>query len=153
MVSMGLFTQALYPEFRDFVKTELPKVSNDKKKWAAFLKYSEFQGRWFGETQALWALKWGTDPVIIVKQLGSDYGQYTTATPDTIYVDKELAERFKTDHALAKAKEFMEANILHEMVHWGDWHADNKAEGFKKADEWGAKFEVAAYGKDLKRWW
>lgn len=67
MVSMNIFDQAFYPELVTFVKVELPKIKNNKKTWNAFLKYSEFQGRWFGEVLAAASLNWGTNPRIGVK--------------------------------------------------------------------------------------
>ncbi len=149
MVSMNLVERVLYSELKDFVKTELPKIKNNKKTWKAFLKYSEFQGRWFGDTLAAWALGWGSNPRIGAKDLDGAFGLFNgPKEADVIYVDKDLAVRFKKDSKKPAAKLLMEATILHEMVHWGD-HKDGKDQPPEEGDE----FEKAAYGKIIGKYW
>ncbi len=42
----------------------------------------------------------------------------------------------------------IESTLLHEMVHWGDYK-----DGVDQSGEEGKKFEKAAYGKDINRYW
>ena len=149
MVSMSVQDQTLYPRLKDFLRIELPKVVNDKKKWSAFLKYSEFQGRWFGAFLAGWAIGWDSKPTIKIKPLPDAWGEYLPGRgEDIIYIDKSWATRFERDYKLAKAKIFMEALILHEMVHWGD-----DQDGKDQPGEEGEAFEKAAYGTPPKKYW
>ena len=42
----------------------------------------------------------------------------------------------------------MEATLLHELVHWGDWQDGKDQDG-----EEGNLFEIAAYGEVLGKYW
>ena len=149
MVWMSLWDQFFYPKTRNFLRYELPTVMHDKKKWPAFLKYSEFQGRWFGEFWAVMAISWGNRPQISVEQLSGAFGEYRPGRGEHIvYLDKDWATRFEKDHKKAAAKELMEATVLHEMVHWGD-----DQDGKDQPGEEGEAFEKAAYGKVIGRYW
>ncbi|MEE8271746.1 MAG: hypothetical protein V3R98_08455, partial [Alphaproteobacteria bacterium] len=98
------------------------------------------------------AVKWGSGPRLKIETLTNANGEFRTGTPNVIYLDKPIAQRFQTDHKLAKAILLVESTVLHELVHWGDWKTDKKAEGFLSSDEWGKKFEKEAYGKDIQRY-
>jgi hypothetical protein len=43
----------------------------------------------------------------------------------------------------------LESTLLHEIVHWADWNADNAL----SAGELGKSFEKEAYGQDVGRYW
>ena len=149
MVYMGIWNQFLYPNLSNFLRVELPKVISDKKKWPAFLKYSEFQGRYFGKFWAVLSLSWGADPNIKVEPLTNAFGEYRPGRgDDIIYIDTDWAKRFEKDFAKAEAKQLMEATILHEMVHWGD-----DQDGKDQAGDEGEDFERAAYGKVIGKYW
>lgn len=149
MVWMSVWDYLLYPRTRDFLRTELPLVIHDKKKWPAFLKYSEFQGRWFGNFWAVCAVSWGSKPQIKIEALKDAFGEYRPGrNEDIVYLDKGWASRFEQDYKKKEAKQLMEATILHEMVHWGD-----DQDGKDQAGEEGEAFENAAYGKVIGRYW
>jgi hypothetical protein len=59
---------------------------------------------------------------------------------------KERRNRSKQwDAAVEYAKATVEAILLHEMVHWGDWNFDNHQQDGGKAWDLGDAFELLAY--------
>ena len=149
MVWMGPIDAIRYPRLWYFCRFELYKVKSDKKKWTAFLKYSEFQGRWFGSFQAMMAVGYGNPPKVNVKKLKNAFGEFEPGkNSNTVHIDSGWAKRFEKDHKKAAARQLMEATILHEMVHWGD-----DMDGKDQAGEEGLAFERAAYGKVIGKYW
>ena len=47
--------------------------------------------------------------------------------PNRIYLDDTVAQEFEKDHALPAARRFVEATILHELVHWANSWSDEFA--------------------------
>jgi hypothetical protein len=80
------------------------------------------------------------------------FAKFKSPTPRYIFVDSAWAQRFEKDVLSpvlsAKAKLLMEACILHEMCHRGDW--DDREE---QALEAGEEFEKAAYGAVQGQYW
>jgi hypothetical protein len=73
-------------------------------------------------------------------------------TPRYIFVDTDWANRFEIDVLVPvksnNARRLMEASLLHEMCHRGDWD-----DGTPQALEAGEEFEKAAYGAVQGSYW
>ena len=134
-----------YPKLTDWIKINLPKVKGKAKVWRAFLKYSELSS-----IKATWAITPGYYPEIHSKIMPGSNGQFSGTTfPNRIFLAKSICEKFeKSDFGNPKMHILIESTLLHEMVHWGDWK-----DGVDQAGEEGKKFEKAAYGKDINRYW
>lgn len=143
-----------YPNLVSFVNNELTRIPQKTAVYNAFLKYAEY-GSWAGR----WVFFSVTDPMIQIEDLNTHseedeyiFAKYKTPTPRYIFIDVAWAKRFETDYQSpnlsAKAKLLMEACILHEMCHRGDW-----ADGKEQANEPGEAFEKAAYGAVQGRYW
>jgi Metallopeptidase toxin 3 len=132
-----------YPKLAKWIIAELPKVRNNGKVWAAFVSYSQLKDK------ARYAVMPHYYPYIDYKVmigLGLFKG---SKDPNTIYLAKSFCERFESkDWKLPKMHRLMEATLLHELVHWGDWQ-----DGKDQDDEEGELFELAAYGEVLPKYW
>lgn len=154
MVSVRLPDRAMYPQFTKFVKTEIPKVPNKPKVWRAFLKYGEYSTRWLGKKWATFAMSWGTAPDIVIHDLppGQDGKFHARLGKNNIFIARVLADRFEIDYRNPHARKMIEATILHEMVHWADYH-DGKFQLRRLGKEAGWEFEKEAYDTLARRWW
>jgi len=143
-----------YPNLVNFVRNDLPGVVNKPRVYNAFVKYAEYSWRLGGT--AFWPT---ADPIIHVESLNTHsapdeyiYAKFKVATPRYIYIDKAWAERFERDVQVAvicnNARRLMEACILHEMCHRGDWD-----DGVEQAKEPGEEFEKEAYHSVQGAYW
>jgi Metallopeptidase toxin 3 len=132
-----------YPKLAKWIIDELPKVKSNGKVWSAFVTYSELSDK------ARYAVMPHYHPYIDYKVM-LDLGRFDgPKAPSTIYLAKSLCERFESkDWKLAKMHRLMEATLLHELVHWGDWQDGKDQDG----DE-GELFELKAYGEVLTKYW
>jgi hypothetical protein len=137
--------RSAYPKLTRWIETNLPKVPSKKKVWAAFVKYSELK-----PGPASLALTPGQLPEVNFRVMNNADGEYEGAKfPDTIFLSKELCDRFESkDFNNAQMHDYAECTLLHEMVHWGDWK-----DGVDQVGEEGEQFEIAAYGKVIGRHW
>jgi hypothetical protein len=150
MVYVPSWYAGSYPRLTDFVAKELPKAADNATTFNAFIRYAEYT-YWGGST-----VFWPTaKPSVEIENLNKDatspyyiLAKYKTAFTGKIFVDEEWAKRFEKDYQLAHAKLLMEACILHEMCHRGDWD-----DGVEQTNEPGEAFEIAAYGALQKRYW
>lgn len=128
-----------YPKTASWIESNIKKGRLNPKVWTAFVKYSEL-----GESKASLALTKGHKPEVHVKPMSNAYGQFSgTSNPDRISLSTSLCSRFeKSAGKNATLNLLLQATILHEMVHWGDWK-----DGKDQAGEEGANFEHAAYGR------
>ncbi|TAP38264.1 hypothetical protein EYR97_01265 [Alteromonas sp. KUL42] len=143
MLTQDIFS---FPRLAFFVRQHLPsRLSSNNKKWSAFRKFGDFS-----TLESLVAVGWELDsPLLLVESLGVGInGRFSPSKPSHIYLEREIAQRFETDHALPEAQTLVESTILHEIVHWGD-HKD----GWHKRPEAGVSFEIEAYGKNIMRYW
>src|SRR5215510_7852105 len=117
-----------YPQLVAFVTNEMTKIPQKTKVYNAFLKYGEYDHFWEGN----FLFKSWSDPEIQIEDLNThskngDYifAKYKTVFPRYIYVDVKWAKRFENDSKVPvminNPKRLMEACILHEMCHRGDW--------------------------------
>jgi hypothetical protein len=133
-----------YPKLANWVRNELPKVVFKPRVWRAFLKYSELSA-----VQGLIALTPWFKPILRARAMPGANGEFDGANnPDVIYLADVICARFETDYKKAQMLLLVESTILHETVHWGDWK-----DGVDQAGEEGKAFEVAAYGRDINRYW
>jgi Metallopeptidase toxin 3 len=149
------------PYLARFLKELGDRVKRKSKVWEAFKLYSTQTD---DRTES--ALKWGTKPWVVPLDIGQRYGYYhPSAARDEVYIDHafewmlqaaveftgatwtEGAKRKLQINARPAAELLLEAKVLHEVVHWLDYTADDEHLGVEAGDA----FEMAAYGKVLKR--
>jgi hypothetical protein len=136
-----------YPYLVAFVENDLSDVPNRPQIFNPFMKYAQYK-----PTRAKSVFWWFMNPIIQIEPLKDAWAEYRPDFPWNIYVDREWADRFEKDVPkpllTAKAKLLMEACILHEMCHRGDF-----ADGVEQALEPGIEFEKAAYGAVQDQYW
>lgn len=136
-----------YPKLSKWICENLPKVKNNAKIYKAFLLYSELN-----KTVGSASLTLGNAPTIDYRFMPGSNGEFEGSTfKDTVFISNEICEKFEKSAKDAKDKRMhilIEFTILHEMVHWGDFK-----DGIDQPGEEGKKFEKAAYGKDINRYW
>jgi hypothetical protein len=136
-----------YPNLVAFVENDLADVPNKPRIFGAFKKYAQYS-----DLTAKSVFWWFMNPIIQIEPLKNAWAAFRPDARWNIYVDKAWALRFEKDVQqpllTAKAKLFMEASILHEMVHRGDW-----VDGVKQPLEAGIEFEKAAYGQVQAPYW
>jgi hypothetical protein len=133
-----------YPQLAMWICNNIPKVTEKPKVFSAFQKYA-------GSKPAAQAIRHKTDPQIEYRIIPADNGQFMTKYPDTVFIAKDICDRFEGSDEDAKDPRMhllLESSLLHEMVHWADW-LDRKFAN----DEIGKAFEKEAYGKDVRRYW
>ena len=133
-----------YPKLAKWIVEEFPKIKNNGKVWVAFVTYSELNHK------ARYAIMPHYHPYIDYKVLtGLALYKEGGKDPNTIFLAKAFCERFESkDWKLPKMHRLMEATLLHELVHWGDWQDGKDQDG-----EEGNLFEIAAYGEVLGKYW
>lgn len=122
-----------------------------------------------GSFSDLWAehmakihLRPGTNPILVTTS--EDMGEneaaiFKTETPNLIYVSEAVLVRFEKDYPHEGAFLFMKATILHEFVHFLDYHRDGSLldahlpkEAKKTAKDRGDIFEEKAFGRIVPDW-
>lgn len=109
------------------------------------------------------ALKWGTKPFVVPHDIGERYGYYDPQINlDWVFIDYEFEWMLKSTkeftgitwtengqrkqfNARPAAELLVEAKVLHEIVHWLDYTADD----LHLPKEAGNSFEKKGYGKVL----
>lgn len=175
MVKMFESDAERFPRLRQFVQFDLPQVPKRKPGvYEQFLRFSELS-----DAEGRQALSWGKYPLLKVR-VQDPFGQYHQGAGEgrrrgnMIYFADRLATAFELAHnyqnvhrpddpdrelipksLIAEARLLAEAIILHEIVHWGDYHKDfaqGSIEGGNfMSREMGITFEGAAYGKATVR--
>ncbi len=90
----------------------------------------------------------GSPTLVIIEFDDDNYAKFDQNLPDFIQFSKAVIEEFEAHHTQPKAKRFMQAKILHELVHWGEYRTNGVL-----GDEAGEEFEIAAYGDTVKAFW
>ena len=146
IVAPGFVKQ--YPQLASWILDNLPKVKDKPKVLKAFQTYSKLN-----EKVSARALQDGNPPVIEYRYLPADNGIFIgNKYPGTVFLSMSICNRFegsKKDAADPRMHLLLEATLLHEMVHWGDFQDDKQL----SAGEQGKAFEKAAYGKDVRQYW
>lgn len=144
-ISLGLNRD--YPKLAKWILENIPKVKDKPTVWAAFKLYAELS-----QNQALRSIQNGLPPEIDFRVMPGANGEFSGSShPDTVFLAKAICDKFEGSESDAKDARMhllLESTILHEMVHWGDWK-----DGVDQPGEEGKQFEIAAYGKDIDRYW
>jgi hypothetical protein len=132
-----------YPKLTAWAYNNIPNLQSRKPKvWNAFVSYSELN------TKAMYALSKHYLPYLDYKTM-IGWGLYDSKHPNTIYLAKSVCNRFENkDWNEPSMHRFIEAAILHEIVHWGD-----AVDGIDQKVEEGDEFEKAAYGQVVYPYW
>jgi len=155
-MNLSAADQTTYPRLTQYVKSALPKVIEVQLIIANMKKYGNLSAAQLRE-----ALKWGSHPTIIVKDLNvhacgtagtGAWGCFRPINPTLLEIRKDLVEDFEksltkgSDNANSKGQivYVVGATILHELCHWG-----NNQAGVAEAVEMGLAFEKATYGKTI----
>lgn len=147
------------PYLTRFLKGLGDRVKRKPKVWESFKLYGTQT-----DDQTESALKWGPKPWVVPLDIGKRYGHYDPhISKDAVYIDQafewmleaaieftgvtwtEGYKRKQQFNARPAAELLVEAKVLHEIVHWLDYTADDQVLGF----EAGNAFEKAAYGQVL----
>lgn len=140
----------LYPRLAAFLQNTLAAAHADAKTLAAFIKHSTLS-----PAEAKKALtQFDTFPIIEIAPLGLGetgqraLGRFDPERRNSVFLAQDAAERFNNiDSALPKAQEAIQAVVLHEMVHWGDFFDDSQ-----QAGDPGMRFEIDVYDDWHARW-
>jgi len=128
-----------YPKTASWIELNIKKGKLNPKVWLAFVKYSEL-----GASNASLALTIGNNPEIYAKPMSGAYGEFSgTSNKNRIFLSTSLCNKFEQSNGKNSSLNLLlQATVLHEMVHWGDWK-----DGKDQVGEEGANFERAAYGR------
>ncbi|MDH3496964.1 MAG: hypothetical protein OER21_09385 [Gemmatimonadota bacterium] len=111
--------------------------------WRAFLRYGQFTPH-----EATRVLTWGEGPFVRIVRL-KKLGLFVPQAPTAVMISRSLARAYERAPRVRRNQLALEAIVLHELVHWGDWR-----DGIEQPDvrrgrtrlDVGDQFEVAAYG-------
>lgn len=165
MVWMLESQQSEFPTLTRFLQGELGKVALDRAKFELFMGYAELT---HDEAKARNALRWGFPPTLILQERrAGSMGRFNNNSPNQIILNKTLAEQFehmglvggtpmdattreKWENLWQKAHLLLEATLLNEIVHWGDYAFDHQHRDFRdhsrgKVFDAGDMFAVKAY--------
>jgi hypothetical protein len=136
-----------YPLMAAWIEENLPQVAQRAHIMRAFRKYAELN-----KTDAATALTLGTNPTIDYAQMSDANGDFLGKTfPETVFIAQAICDRFESspdEQDTRRMRILIESTVLHEMVHWGDWK-----DGVDQGPEEGVRFERAAYGRNVQRYW
>lgn len=92
----------------------------------------------------------GTPPLIWFTELGALSGLFQRAYAGRISINAEVARRFELTSTDDAARAYVQAKVLHEMVHWSLYdQGDLEPSGI----EMGERFEAQAFGAPLAPFW
>jgi hypothetical protein len=124
-----------YPNLSAWIERNIPKVKTKPKAWAALLRFGEFS-----PADATRAITSGNHPVVRWAPLRpKTLGMYLNT--NSIYLAKKLCDELENNISDPDAQYMLEAIVLHETVHWGDYR-----DGKHQTHEAGYAFESNAYG-------
>ena len=145
-------TDALrFPRIGYFLQHFLPQLpGRSHRTWRAFLAHCSMS-----ESRARDSLRWGGGPQLrftdtyLHRTLAAQFVGGANPRATAIWLRSSLAQALENDWARWQARLRLEALVLHEMTHWGDWTEDETM----AAHETGEAFERAAYaGFQPVRW-
>jgi murein DD-endopeptidase MepM/ murein hydrolase activator NlpD len=118
--------------------------------WAKFLEYAQINAFLARDVLSDSDLS----PMLMLRDLGSaGFGEFSIDHPDQIELAIDIAQQFEEDSPNdPRIAPLVEAKLLHELVHWGDFLSGSMHTGIGLS-EWGLQFENAAYGRVQDRYW
>jgi hypothetical protein len=134
-----------YPSVAIWICDNLPKVKDKARVFKAFQRYARLD-----EKVAVRALKHGDPPTIEYRHMGSN-GFFTDEYPNVVFIADRICRKFvsaKEHAANPKMHLLLESTLLHEIVHWGEFHSGKPLHA-----EGGKEFEKDAYGYDIGPYW
>jgi murein DD-endopeptidase MepM/ murein hydrolase activator NlpD len=149
MARMRMEDKSKYPRLAAFLPEALHRCYQDERKMSALLKFSQLTRD--AAEKAL--TRFDTNPWISISDIGLGpfgtpaLGMFDIDFKNTVFLAEDVARQFEEDFSMAEAQELIEATILHEIVHWGDFFDDSLQSG-----DPGAMFEMDVYGKRHTRW-
>jgi murein DD-endopeptidase MepM/ murein hydrolase activator NlpD len=147
---MVQFRRSDFPKLTTWLRDEPKGVEQrNPQAWRAFLEYGQIN-----PYRARDVLSDADGPALVLQKLGSTaFGQFSLDHPDQVVLAQDLAQHFETDWpGDSRIAALIEAKLLHELVHWGDFLSGSNNLGHGEM-EWGRQFESAAYGEIRDRYW
>ncbi len=143
---------AKYTALVTLVRDQLPRLREVKPRvWTAFWRACEHS-----VVRAELAVgNAAGSPSLKVAELTHPLGKFVngqfdhTEDPDTIFLNRVLAERLQASGGALRDHLLVESTVLHELVHWADFAADGKARILGGKKELGVAFETDAYGLNI----
>lgn len=134
-----------YPRTTAFLANDLPALRQAQPGvWQPFLATTTLSDA--DATNAVGPA--GSDPLLWFSELGLSHGgRFDKDIPKRIELSRDIAEKFETMSADARAQEFMRMVTLHEMCHWA-WCRVGKEDH----DQAGEAFEAASGHKVDYAW-
>lgn len=157
----------LYPTFGKYISTAIPKVPNQPKVWTALLSAAGIKpgnGSILDRHMARMAkihLASGTVPEIFPTELtNNECAAFAPGLPQKILINKKILELYENDSPNGKADRYMLALVLHEFVHYLDYHRDGELQdetnvsghSSSSIKDRGDIFEEKAYGGIVPFW-
>lgn len=145
MANMLMDDRRRYPRLWDWVCTDLPQSFAQPGILDAFRNHSGL-----GDDEARAAVeRQDTPPWIHVREITPDgrvFGRFTPDAPGRILLSVQVAAAYERTPD-TQAKEFLQAKVLHELVHWACYRT-------KAPDiEAGVAFELQVYKKIVAQFW
>ena len=154
-----------YPFFEKFVREHMPTVTGKSQVFDAYVKWSQL-----GTNPAFMSLLWSTDPIVMVSDFPCETNRETgrsrlsagmTWSKTKLGLAEAVVSRYdtaamragasrndrKTQLRFAEWRGYLEATLVHEMVHWGRKVRGVSAKTDEEEEKAAADFERAAYGE------
>ena len=136
-----------YPNTMAFLRNTFPDMTEQSSSvWSAFREKALLS-----EDRARQAITFnGSPPLIWFRELGGVVGFFEQVHPGRFLFDAGIALRFEDAANRAEAQTYLQAKVLHEMVHWSLFDQGDKE---PSDEEWGFEFETMAYPAPPRPFW
>lgn len=136
-----------YPKTTAFLHSTFPSMTEQSSPvWSAFREKAALS-----EDRARDVITFnGTPPLIWYSELGGLAGFFEPKHPARFLIDAGIALRFEAAASRVEAQTYLQAKVLHEMVHWSLFDQGDKE---PSNEEWGLEFEVKAYPIPPRPFW
>ena len=136
-----------YPNTMEFLRGTFPKMTQQSPSvWPAFREKAMLS-----EEQARQVISFsGSPPLIWFLELGGLAGLFEQEHPGRFLFDAGIAREFEKATNPVEAQTYLQAKVLHEMVHWSLFDQGDKE---PSDEEWGFEFERMAYTPPPRPFW